>query len=56
MKQSKKYKEYKNQSMENLVNHAQGNQDLTAQYEDGQKVNKKLGKNKKEIITRNSIY
>ncbi len=56
MKQSKKYKEYKNQSMESLVNHAQGDQDLTAQYEDVQEVNKKLGKNKKEITTTNNMY
>lgn len=56
MKQSKKYKEYKNDSMQNLVNHAQGDKDLSKQYEEGQEVNKKLGKNKREITTRNNMY
>ncbi|MDK2563429.1 hypothetical protein QOZ84_07690 [Romboutsia sedimentorum] len=56
MKQSKKYKEYKNDSIQNLVNHAQGDKELASQYEEGQEINKKLGKNKKEITTRNNMY
>ncbi|HSQ88202.1 hypothetical protein [Romboutsia sp.] len=56
MKRSKKYKKTKNESMGNLVNHAQGDQDLAAQYEEDQEVTKKLGKNKREITTRNNMY
>lgn len=56
MKKTKKYKDYKNDSIQNLVNHAQGDQDLNDQYENEQEVNKKLGKNKREITIRNNMY
>lgn len=56
MRQSKKYQENKNNSMQNLVNHAQNDSQLANEYEEGQKVNKKLEKNKKEITIRNNMY
>lgn len=56
MKQSKKYKETKNQSMGNLVNHAQTDQQLTSSYEESQSVDgKKLAKGQSKV-QKNNLY
>ena len=55
MKQSKKYKEAKNQSMENLVNHSQGDMELKSAVDESQQVVKKEKAQNKEIRINNNL-
>lgn len=55
MRQSKKYKENKNQSIQNIVNHAQGDNDLKCQVEEKQSVSMKVPQKGQELINKNNL-
>ena len=55
MKKSKKYKETKNQSIENLVNHTQGDMKLKSAVDESQCVVRKDKAQNKEIRMNNNL-
>lgn len=55
MRQSKKYKENKNQSIQNIVNHAQGDTDLKAQVEEKQSVKMKVPEKGQDLVKKNNL-
>ncbi|MGL5348524.1 MAG: hypothetical protein ACRDA3_14345 [Peptostreptococcaceae bacterium] len=55
MKKSKKYKEAKNSSMDNLVNHSQGDMELKSVVDENQQVVKKEKAQNKDVRINNNL-